>query len=339
LINNRIGKGTLVFKNTCIAATASVVGKKEGEGPLAETYDYIGEDAYFGENTWEKAESKLQKMAAERVIKKAGITKEDVDIVIAGDLLNQCTGSEYSVNELGRSYLGIFGACSTMAEGLALASIILEGGFAKKVLAMTSSHFCTAERQFRYPLAYGSQRAPTAQWTVTGSGAFIVEEAKSNSGVFITHAVLGTPVDMGITDANNMGAAMAPSAAFTLRTFFEDTGTSPTDYDLILTGDLGYEGTKILRDLLKKENGIDLVDRHNDCGLLIYDTERQDVHAGGSGCGCSAVVLAGEIFGKLSRGELKNVLFAATGALMSTTSVQQGEPIVGITHLVRLEKR
>ncbi|MDP4151987.1 MAG: stage V sporulation protein AD [Bacillota bacterium] len=335
----RSGNQTLIFDNVHVASSAGVVGKKEGEGPIGQVFDYIGMDAHFGEDTWEKAETRMQQMAADFALKKCNKTKDDVDVVVAGDLLNQCVGSDYSVTPLGKAHLGIFGACSTMAESLIISAIMTDGDYANRTLAMTSSHFCTAERQFRYPLSYGSQRPPTAQWTVTGSGAFVVERMPNPSGICITKAVIGTPIELGITDTNNMGAAMAPSTAFTIRSFLEDTRTAPTDYDLILTGDLAEEGSRILIDILKNENNIDISGVHKDCGLMIFDKVKQDVHSGASGCGCSAVVLACEIMARFQRGELNNILFIGTGALMSTTSAQQGQPIVGIAHLVQIERR
>ncbi len=319
-----------------ITAAASVVGKKEGEGPLGRCFDMVNEDTTFGEKTWEKAESRMQQEAVSRVLTKADLSAGQIDYVFAGDLLNQCVGSCYGLKELGIPFFGLFGACSTMAEGLMLASMTVDGGFANHCMALTSSHFCSAERQFRLPLEYGGQRPPTSQWTVTGSGAVIV--SAEGQGPFVKQVHPGIPLDMGIKDANNMGAAMAPSAAATIKGFLEDTGTKPSDYDLIATGDLSEVGSGILLDLLKND-GIDLTGVQNDCGLMIFDRKKQDVHAGASGCGCSAVVLAGFLLEELKAGRMHDVLFIGTGALMSPTSMQQGEAIVGIAHLVHISTK
>ncbi len=257
-------------------------------------------------------------------------------MLFAGDLLNQCTGSAYGLRELGIPFMGLYGACSTMAESLCAAGLFVEEGLAGRALAVTSSHFCSAERQFRFPLEYGGQRPPTAQWTATASGAVVVE--KTGKPPFIRGISIGKMVDLGITDANNMGAAMAPAAAETIRTFLEESKTRPEDYDRILTGDLGKVGSQLLAELLERD-GVSLAGRHDDCGLLLFDPERQDVHAGGSGCGCSAAVLCGSILPELAEGLYGDVLFAATGALMSPTAVQQGESIPGICHLLRLISR
>lgn len=351
---NRIGKRTLELTDKPrVVGFASVVGKKEGEGPLAQWFDKICIDTTMGGETWEKAEAALQKNAAELAIEKANIETGDIDAVFAGDLLNQCISSSYGLRDLQIPFLGQYGACSTMAQTLAMASILVESGAANIGAAVTSSHFCSAERQYRYPLQYGGQRTPTAQWTVTGSGAAVV--AAFRNGQFaacddkinqkgdgmlkkqigIQNICIGKIVDMGITDANNMGAAMAGAAADTIARYLEDTNTAPENYDMILTGDLGRVGTDLLYELLKKEN-IDIKGRHNDCGLLIFDRETQDVHAGGSGCGCSASVLCSYIMKRMLKRELNSVLFAATGALMSPTIVQQGESIPGIAHIVHI---
>mgnify|MGYP002527525221 CR=1 FL=1 len=259
------------------------------------------------------------------------IPRSKVDIAFAGDLQAQCTASNYTMRELGIPFAGVYGACSTMAETLGLAAVFAAGGMAERVLALTSSHFCAAERQFRTPLEYGSQRAPTAQWTATASGSAVLG---MSGDIQVRHATVGRIVDLGVIDMTNMGAAMAPAAAQTLLDFFNDTATKPEDYDRIYTGDLGAIGTKLLYELLR-ENGI-VLRNHEDCGLILFDREAQDVHAGGSGCGCSAGVLCGHILNRMDRGELKNILFMATGALMSTTSSQQGESIPGIAHLVHV---
>ncbi len=331
----RKGKYTVVLSNRPrIVGYAAVVGKKEGEGPLGAAFDQVFEDTTLGEKSWEKAESALQKEAFSRAVAKAGVSPSQINYLFAGDLLNQCIASTFGLRASGVPLLGQFGACSTMAQTLAMAAIFVDSGAADLCAAVTSSHFCTAERQFRFPLEYGSQRPQSAQWTATASGCAIV--GMSGSGVHIEAVCIGMVNDLGITDANNMGAAMAPAAADTLLHFLEDTGTKASDYDLILTGDLSAVGVQLMRDLLKKQ-GVSLGDRHQDCGLLIYDRQKQDVHAGGSGCGCSASVLCSYILSGMEQGKWKNVLFIGTGALMSTTSAQQGESIPGIAHLVHLK--
>ena len=325
---------TLVLETTPRVISYGAVGsKKESEGPLAAGFDQLFPDSTLGEETWEKAECRLQKEAIRIAMEKGKVEPEQLHCLFAGDLLNQCTSSIYGLREVGAPFVGLYGACSTMAESLVMASLFLEGGFGEKAAAITSSHFCSAERQFRFPLEYGGQRTPTSQWTVTGSGAVIL--GKEIRGVKVCGVTIGRIRDMGVTDANNMGAAMAPAAADTLERFFGDTGRKPAEFDLIATGDLGKVGSDLLLEVLEKD-GWSLSGRHNDCGLMIYDRERQQVEAGGSGCGCSASVLCAHILPALERGELKNVLFVATGALMSTTAVQQGESIPGIAHLVWL---
>lgn len=332
----RKGKYTIQLSGRpTILGHAAVVGKKESEGPLGNAFDAAFEDTGMGEKTWEKAESALLREAFTRALDKAGFAPSQLQFVFSGDLLNQCIASTFGIREFGIPYFGQFGACSTMAQTLTLASIFVDSGAADLCCAMTGSHFCTAERQFRYPLEYGSQRPPTAQWTATAAGAAIV--GMGGRGIHVSAVCSGRIVDLGVTDANNMGAAMAPAAADTLIHFFEDTSTKPTDYDMILTGDLSAVGAALLRDLLSRE-GIDLEDRYQDCGLMMYDRTTQDVHAGGSGCGCSASVLCGPILSRMERGELNDVLFIGTGAMMSTTSSQQGESIPGIAHLVRLTR-
>ena len=324
---------TRLQSSPSLISFASVVSKKEGEGPLAGYFDVVCEDTAFGEQTWEKAESRMQKDAIGRALEKAGISAGNIDYIFAGDLLNQCISSTYGLRDLGIPFFGLFGACSTMAESLCLSGMLVEGGLASMAAAVTSSHFCSAERQFRFPLEYGGQRTPTSQWTVTGAGAAII--GKKSVPPYLRAVCIGTIEDMGVKDMNNMGAAMAPAAAATLSRFFEDTCTGPDNYDLILTGDLGQVGSALLCELMARE-GYQLGGRHNDCGLMIYDREKQDVHAGGSGCGCSASVLCAYILPRLREGSLQNVLFIATGALMSPTSIQQGESIPGIAHLAYL---
>ena len=333
----RKGKYTVVFDYPPgVRESAAVGSKKESEGPLAQAFDVINEDSYFGEKTWEKAESRMQETAINKALEKAQLSSADIDCIFAGDLLNQCVGSTYGIRALGMPFIGLFGACSTMAESLAVSSVFLEAGAVTRAVACTSSHFCSAERQFRLPLEYGGQRTPTAQWTATAAGAAVLE--KGEVGPFVRAVTIGTIEDLGITDANNMGAAMAPAAAMTLKHFFEDTGTNPSNYDLIITGDLGKVGTDLLRELTLKD-GYDLEHHHTDCGLMLYDLEKQDVHAGASGCGCSASVMCGHILPLIRRGTLNEILFVATGALMSPTVVQQGESIASIAHLVYLSSK
>lgn len=332
----RVGKRTIIFENKPhIIGYGSVVGKKEHEGPLSEEFDSYTIDSFFGEKSFEKAESKLQKTAVQTALNRAGLNYSHVDNIFAGDLLNQCIGSSFGLREFGIPFIGLYGACSTMALSAGLASIFVDSGAAKRAVAVTSSHFCSAERQYRFPLNYGSQRTPTAQWTVTGSGALVLQNAEK--GIYINSVTFGEIEDYKIKDVNNMGAAMAPAAAGTLMHYFNDTGTSAEDYDIIYTGDLGYVGTNLLYELLDRE-GIDIRCRHNDCGLLIFDREKQDVHAGGSGCGCSASVLCSFIMHRFEAGDFKNILFMSTGALMSPTSSFQGESIPGIAHLLNIKK-
>lgn len=330
----RKGSYTIQLSNRpMILSSAAVVGKKEGEGPLGNVFDRVFEDTTLNEKTWEKAESDMQKEAVTCALNKAALSPSQVQHIFAGDLLNQCTASTYGLRELNIPLYGQFGACSTMAQTLSMAAIFVDSGAADICCAVTSSHFCTAERQFRFPLEYGGQRPPTAQWTATAAGAAVV--GMGGSGVRIAEVLGGRQVDLGVTDANNMGAAMAPAAADTLYRFFEDTHTSPSDYDLILTGDLAAVGSEMLHKLLEKK-GYHLGDKHDDCGLMIYDRQKQDVHAGGSGCGCSAAVLCSDILQRMTAKKLYDVVFVGTGALMSPTTSQQGESIPGIAHLVHL---
>ena len=334
----RTGQYTLTLTTPpSIQAFASVVSKKEGNSPIARYFDVICEDTSFGEQTWEKAEGEMHKQAVSKALQKAGLSSKDIQFLFAGDLLNQCIASSYGLQSLSIPFIGLYGACSTMAEGLCMASLFVDAGAAEHVVASTSSHFCSAERQYRFPLEYGGQRPPTSQWTVTGAGAAVVSK-EDTGGPYIKQICIGKIEDPGIKDANNMGAAMAPAAAETLKRFFQDTNTSPQDYDLILTGDLGQVGSDLLAELLRRE-GIDLHKRHSDCGLIIYDREKEDVHAGGSGCGCSASVLCSYVLNAMQQQTLKEVLFVATGALLSPTAVQQGESIPGIAHLVHLSNQ
>lgn len=326
---------TLKFdKEINIVSYASVVGKKEGEGPMSKYFDMIVNDEYFGEKTYEKAETRFQKTALNLALQKSLLTMPSLDMIASGDLLNQCMSSCYSVRDLGVPYVGLFGACSTMTLSMIVASMSVECGYSRLAAAITSSHFCTAERQFRQPLNYGGQRTPSAQRTVTAGAALIVGEGQGK--VRVDSITIGSVIDFLIADANNMGAAMAPSACDTLCRFFEDTETSPSDYDMIYTGDLGMVGADILRDMAK-ERGYTLGDNYNDCGLMIFDLQKQDVHAGGSGCGCSGAVLTSYVLPALNTGRLKKVLFMSTGALMSPTATMQGESIPGVAHLMYLK--
>lgn len=327
----RLGKNTIeLFSRPHIISSAAVVGKKEGEGPLGNGFDVIYEDTTLGEETWEKAESAILEKALKLSIEKAGLTPEDISTVFAGDLLNQCMSSCFGIRDMKIPFAGVYGACSTMALSLVLAALSVETDAFEYVAAATSSHFCSAEKQFRYPLEYGGQRAPSAQWTVTGSGAMIL--SKSGEGPFIDKVHIGTVCDLGIRDMNNMGAAMAPAAKKTISDFLSETNTRPQDYDLILTGDLGQIGSELLYELLEKESNIDIRSVHRDCGLMIYDREKQDVHAGGSGCGCSASVLCSEIMSGMRQRRYRKIMFVATGALLSGVSSLQGESIPGIAH-------
>jgi len=330
LAQNQIGKRTFrPGRPVSITHWASVAGKKEGEGPLGHQFDLINYDTKFGQKTWEQAEQKMQQLALETLAQKAGLTPADFNLVFSGDLLNQCIGSSFTLRNTGIPHLGLYGACSTMAESLLLASMAVGGGFFNRVAALTSSHFASSERQYRFPLGYGGQRTPTSQWTVTGSGAALV--CPEGSGPVISRCTIGTITDLGIKDANNMGCAMAPAAFSTIKAHFEDMKTGPEDFDLIVTGDLGQLGKEVLLELAKRE-GISLGGKLTDCGTLIFDNTKQDVHSGGSGCGCSAITLCGELLTKLSTGKLKKILFCGTGALLSPTSTQQGLPIPGVCH-------
>ena len=334
MANQKRGRQSFSLANPpVITAWASVAGRKESEGPLAHTFDVKNRDTYFGQKTWEQAEKYMQQQALKKLAEKAGMAQTDFDLVFSGDLLNQCIGSSFTLRNLGIPHLGLYGACSTMAESLLMASMAVGGGFADKVVAMTSSHFASSERQYRFPLGYGGQRTPTAQWTVTGSGAALVRS--EGKGPRITACTIGTVTDLGIKDANNMGAAMAPAAYSTIRAHFEDMKTAPEDFDLIVTGDLGQLGKEMLLELAKRE-GVSLGGKLTDCGTMVFDNTKQDVHAGGSGCGCSAITLCGYLLGQLSTGKLKKILFCGTGALLSPTSTQQGLPIPGVCHAVCL---
>lgn len=317
-----------------ITTWANVAGKKESEGPLANTFDIKSDDSYFGQKTWEQAEKHMQQLALQTLTEKAGIKQNELELVFSGDLLNQCIGSSFTLRNTNIPHLGLYGACSTMSESLLLAAMAVGGGYFDKVAAMTSSHFASSERQYRFPLGYGGQRTPTAQWTVTGAGAALV--CSSGKGPVITGCTIGTVTDLGIKDANNMGAAMSPAALATIRAHFEDFKTGPEDFDLIVTGDLGQIGKESLLNLSQIE-GLSLGGKLTDCGCLVFDNLKQDVHAGGSGCGCSAITLCGELLNKLASRKLKKILFCGTGALLSPTSTQQNLPIPGVCHAVCIE--
>jgi stage V sporulation protein AD len=331
----KMGKQTVKLINPPkIVATYSIVGPKEGEGPLGDYFDEILNDDLFGKESFEKAESEMLYTAITAAIKRANLKEDDIDYLFAGDLLNQLGSSSFAARKLNIPFFGLYGACSTMSESLSVASMMLDGGFADYVVAATSSHFSSAERQFRFPLEYGAQRSPLAQWTVTGAGAMVI--AKEGNFPEITHITTGVVKDYGIKDPNNMGAAMAPAAVDTISIHFKDTGREPSYYDAIVTGDLGKIGKEIISKLLL-EYGYDIRENYFDCGDMIYDDTIQKTDSGGSGCGCSAVVASGYFYKKMIRKEIKNMLLISTGALMSTTSSLQGESIPGIAHAVAIE--
>lgn len=334
---HKLGAQTVQTDNVSILSTAAIVGKKEGEGPLAPDFDIVLSDNEWNEKTWEKTESKLQREAVRLTVTKAGVSLDDIEYIFGGDLLNQCISAGFGLRELNIPYFGVYGACSTMIEGISLAAMLIDGGFANYAEAVTSSHFCTAERQYRNPLEYGGQRTPTAQWTVTGAGAALLKSGRQIGDIAVTKITTGKIVDMGIKDTNNMGGAMAPAAFETIKAHFEDTGLSPRDYDLIVTGDLGSVGSEILVDMLQ-DAGIDISGNYKDCGCMIFDIDRQDVHAGASGCGCIASVLCGHLIKKLQNGSISSLLAVGTGALLSQTSSLQGESVPGIAHAAAFRK-
>ena len=328
------GKQSFILPDPPVISNwVSVAGKKEAQGPLSTYFDYKSQDTLFGQKTWEQAEKRMQQIALDLLAKKAGIQKKDFSLIYSGDLLNQCIGSSFSLNNTGIAHLGLYGACSTMAQSLLMAAMTVGGGFFDHVVAMTSSHFAGSERQYRFPLGYGGQRTPTAQWTVTGSGAALV--CRTGKGPRIESCTIGTVCELGIKDANNMGAAMAPAAFETIKAHFRDLNTAPEDYDLIITGDLGAVGKELLLELAMQE-GFSLGGKVDDCGTMIFDLTTQDVHAGGSGCGCSAITLCSYLLQKINNRKLKRILFCGTGALLSPTSVQQGLSIPGICHAVSI---
>ena len=329
------GKASLAFENgPQILGKASVAGKKEGEGPLGEQFDIIEPDPLLGCENWEEAESALQKEAADLVIERAGLVRSEVRYLFAGDLLGQLIATSFGTVDLELPLFGLYGACSTIGEALCLGAMTVEAGYADYVMALSSSHFASAEKQFRFPLEYGNQRPLSTTWTVTGSGAFIL--GKKGGSVRISGITPGRIVDMGLKDSMNMGACMAPAACDTICRNLEDFEREPEDYDRIITGDLGRVGTTILLDFMKSR-GHDIRRQHRDCGTMIFDAETQDTHSGGSGCGCSALVLAAEILPKLMTGQWQRVLFLPTGALLSSVSFNEGNSVPGIAHGVVLE--
>lgn len=332
----QVGKASLRFEHPAfVASWASVAGKKEGQGPLADGIDVTETDEMFGMENWEQAESAMQKQAADLALEKGNIHRREVRYLFAGDLLGQLIATSFGTVDLEIPLFGLYGACSTMGEALSLGAMCVNAGYADRVLALVSSHYATAEKQFRFPLGYGNQRAQSATWTVTGCGAVVL--GKNKTRVAVTGITTGKLVDMGTKDSMNMGAAMAPAAWNTICQNFEDFGVGASYYDRIITGDLGAVGQKALLDFMKS-SGHDITGKHMDCGLEIYDRGEQDVHSGGSGCGCSAVTLCAHILPKLMRGEWNRVLFVPTGALLSTVSYNEGQSIPGIAHAVMLER-
>ena len=328
------GRQSFLFSSPpAIRSWACTAGKKEGEGPLQQEFDIVLKEDLAGESSWEKAESSMQKLSLNKALEKAGLTADDLNMICGGDLLNQCVGTSFAMRDLQIPFLGLYGACSTMAESLIISAMAVSGGAARRAACITSSHFASAERQYRFPLVYGGQRTPTAQWTATASGCVIL--GREGNGPYLRAATVGTITDWGITDANNMGAAMAPAAYRTIKTHLEAFNLSPSDYDLIVTGDLGYLGRSVVQDLFAKD-GLPLNDRYDDCGTMLFDAGKQDVHAGASGCGCSAAVLCAKLLPMMRRGELRRLLFCGTGALLSPLTTQQGESVPGICHAVSI---
>jgi len=329
-----IGSSVKFATPPSIVAAASVVGPKEGEGPLAHYFDQISDDLLMGKETWEQAESEFVRLGIETAVHKANLQMKDINYIFAGDLLNQISGSTFGVREMERPFFGLFGACSAIGSGMSLAAMLLDGGFGKNIVASASSHFCGTEKTFRFPLELGTQRPPTSSYTVTGDGAVVL--SSEGKGPYVTAATTGSVIDMGVKDANCMGAAMAPAAAQVIAAHFKDLGRGVDYYDVIATGDLGSIGSALLLQLMQKE-GLDISRVHTDCGLLIFDRETQDVDSGGSGCGCSAATFAGYFYKKLKDGDIKKMLFVPTGALHSVVTVQQGESIPAIAHAVAIE--
>lgn len=344
MVYKKIGNQTVIFESKpCITGRGNVAGEKEGQGPLADSFDVVLDDDMYGEKSWEKAESKMLKEAMLKAMKRACLEPCDIDAMLSGDLLNQLMSSSFTARDMHIPFLGLYGACSTMTESLLMGSMLVDGGFAKNVLVGASSHFCTAERQFRMPVEHGNQRPPSAQWTATAAGAAVVSAADSAANcrpvrVRAESGTIGKVIDAGIKDANQMGAAMAPAAVDTLLNHLEDTGRSIEYYDLVATGDLGFIGKDIMMDLLGDAglNKNQVFRHYDDCGTMIFSKE-QDVHGGGSGCGCSASVFTGHLLRQMEQGKIKKLLLMSTGALLSTISPFQGESIPGIAHAVSLE--
>lgn len=329
------GNQTVLFTNpVCIKSYYSSVGKKEGEGPIGKYFDVVYNDEYIEAKNWEEAEIRILKNTVNGAFTRASLTCNDIDYVFSGDLLNQCTASSFALKDLGIPFFGLYGACSTMAESLSLAAVMTDAGYGKNILAVTSSHFCSSEKQYRFPLEYGGVRTPTSQWTVTGSGAVILSDR--GLPLMIKSITTGKMVDYGVTDANNMGAAMAPAAADCIFAHLNDLNREATYYDRIVTGDLGSVGSSLMRELLANQ-GVDVTNNHCDCGEMIFDDKTQGTNAGGSGCGCSGSVLCGYFLNRMVRGKLGRILLVCTGALMSPTTVQLGENIIGIAHAVEIE--
>ena len=327
---------SIIKLSASIIGSANIVGRKEFEGPLGDRFDGHSDDDYFGQKTFEEAESRMQRIVFESALKKCGLKNDDIGSLFAGDLLNQCVASSYGLVGCNVPFFGIYGACSTSSEGIMLASVFTSSGIYDKCMAITSSHNSAAERQYRNPLEYGGQRTPTSQWTVTGAAGFVVGKY-DDGNIKIVSGLPGRVVDKGVNDANNMGAAMAPAACDTLCRFFRESGYSPLDFDLILTGDLGHEGSDILHELMEVD-GYELKN-HKDCGKLIFSNSEQDTHAGGSGCGCAASVLSAYILPEMERGNIHNMIFVATGAMMSPDSLKQGQSIPSIAHLLHFQLR
>ena len=331
----KIGSQTIKFDNPpTILDTACIVGPKEADGPLAKYFDQCLDDEFWGEKSWEKAESKIIKETVNTALTKSKLASDTIDFCFAGDLLNQCISSSFGLRYSNIPFFGIFGACSTYVEGMGMAASFIDGGAATNALCAASSHFCSAEKQFRFPLELGNQRPPTAQWTVTGAGSVLI--APNKEGPKVKYVTVGKVIDEGIDDGNNMGPAMAPAAVDTIYSYFNDTKDDPNSFDLIITGDLGKIGKQITEDFLKKK-GIDISNVYTDCGLKIFNLEEQDVHCGGSGCGCSATVFAGYIYQKLLKKEFNKVMLVSTGALLSPTSTLQKQTIPCIAHAVVIE--
>lgn len=337
-MGNKKGRQTIVFDNSVyIKSFYSSVGKLEGEGPLGRCFDKVYDDEYIEAKSWEQAENNILKHTVTGVFTKAELTCDDIDYAFSGDLLNQCTGSSFALKDMGIPYFGLYGACSTMAESMSLGSVMVDAGYGENVLAVTSSHFCSSEKQYRFPLEYGAVRTPSAQWTVTGSGAVILSPQKSP--ISIDAITTGKMVDLGVTDAANMGAAMAPAAADCIMAHLKEMNIDKSYYDCIVTGDLGHIGSTLLKELTMRD-GVDISDVHMDCGKMIFDPDRQkNTGAGGSGCGCSASVFCGHFLNEMLRKKIDKMLLVCTGALMSPTTSQLGENVVGIAHAVAVSRR